>query len=232
MRIRFVTVDADELEESFKKFENGLVKEVAFRTGIVRWRHLPMKLHLFFVPLLISACVPLGGEPDFNDMINGHGLALGCNWYCGCPPVSVKASSWEILNTPSNLHDGDGQTVWIAAQPGTQSIVFEFDLSDSDNDYGVGADWVSIINGDTRSKNAWKDQARAKAVVVHYNGNCIRRLKLADTMEPQRFDLPKMLFVGGKVNEVTFEIVECYPGKKSGKLAMADFYFSGFGQIH
>ena len=185
---------------------------------------------LLLIPLALASCAPRQGHQhhdqgsggEFGDMINGHGLALGCSWYCGAPPVTASESA---------LHDGSGRTVWIAKE-GESAMIFRFDLTESDNVSGIGMDWVSILNGDTRSAKKWKASARAKTLNVSFNGKRVGRVSLKDSMEPQRFDLPKMRFVGQRMNEVVFEIVESYPGADSQRVAMADFYFSGFGEIH
>lgn len=186
---------------------------------------------LLILPFVLMACAPQEGHEhhdqgsgggEFGDMMNGHGLALGCSWYCGSPPVIADDEA---------LHDGSARTVWIAEndQP---VITFRFDLSEAENVSGMGADWVSILNGDTRSKEKWAAHARAKTLVVRFNGKRVGQVRLKDTMEPQRFELPRMLFVGMKMNEISFEVTDSYPGKSSENVAMADFYFSGFGQVH
>ena len=186
--------------------------------------------------IMLAACAPQNPHDGFEDMINSHGLANGCSWYCGCPGVTVKTSSNEGSFVAGHLHDTKAETVWIAGESYQQTITFGFDMTDEEygvgNPHGIGADWVSIINGDARSKRKWKAYARAKTLDLSFNGKRLKRIQLQDTMEPQRFDLPRMLFVGGKVNEISFEVVDTYPGKGSQKVALADFYFSGFGQIH
>ena len=189
-----------------------------------------IKRYLYAIPLMLAACAPQSGHQhhdqgsagEFGDMINGHGLALGCSWYCGAPPVSTTATK---------LHDGSAKTVWIADEK-EAAVTFRFDLTDAENVSGIGMDWVSIINGDTRSGKKWKAHARAKTLKLVFNGKRVGQVHLKDTMEPQRFDLPRMLFVGNRMNEVVFEVVETYPGSDSQRVAMADFYFSGFGNIH
>ncbi len=181
--------------------------------------------------LLLSACAPSGPDDphgEFGDMMNSHGIALGCSWYCGAPPVSVKVSG----DAADQLHDGDAKTVWVADEAGPQMLSFEFNLAEADNESGIGVDWVTIINGDARSEKKWQASARAKTLVVRFNGKRMQQIQLADTMDSQAVDLPRMTFVGKRVNELSFEIVETYPGKSSDKVAMADFYFAGFGKIH
>ena len=197
---------------------------------------LVMNRCYLFASLLMACCAPQGGEPDFADMINSHGLANGCSWYCGCPGVTVQATSTVGSLRAAALHDAKAESIWIAGEAGRQTITFGFDMTHEEygvgNPYGIGVDWVSIINGDARSKRKWKAHARAKTLKLHFNGKLMKQIEFADTMEPQRFDLPKMLFVGAKVNELSFEVIEFYPGSRSQRVAMADFYFSGFGQIH
>lgn len=111
-------------------------------------------------------------------------------------------------------------------------MIFEFNLAEVDNESDIGVDWVTIINGNARSKKKWQISARAKTLVVRFNGKLMGRYELADTIRSQPIDLPRMRFVGKRVNELTFEIVDTYPGQSSDMVSMADFYFAGFGKIH
>jgi len=195
------------------------------------------------VPVWISACAPHGHEPAHDEMFNHHGHAHGCSWYCGAPEVRVKATSTfhdgYLSYSARNLHDANRETVWVEGVYGDgvgETITFQFDESgegrDPGNEAGIGVSYVSIINGYARSKKLWKAYSRVKTLKYSFNGREMGRLELKDTMAPQEFDLPRMLFRGGKVNELTFEIVEIYPGADTVDTAMADFYFQGFGQMN
>lgn len=194
-------------------------------------RQFVKRLVFLGLPQVLSVCAPKGidgAHGEFGNMMNSHGIALGCSWYCGAPPVSVKVGG----DAADELHDGDAGTVWIANKARQQTLIFEFNLAEADNESGIGVDWVTIINGDARSKKEWQASARAKTFVVRFNGKLMGRYELADTMRSQPIELPRMRFAGNRVNELSFEILDTYPGQSSDMLSMADFYFAGFGKIH
>jgi hypothetical protein len=211
-----------------------------------------MKLLRFttaLVPLLLCACSatnprPSREEPHELDYLNyrdDHGNLLGCSWYCGAPPIRVSATSTFrdgiYSYSPANAHDSKKNTVWVEGTEGVgigERLIFAFDMTDrerypADDDYEVGINSVSIINGFTRSDKLWKTNARVKTLKVIFDGKVRGTIGLEDTMEPRWIDLPKLVFSPGRVNEVAFEIVEVYPGSEHEDTALADFFFSGFG---
>lgn len=182
--------------------------------------------------------------PEYALLKDDHGNHLGCSWYCGSPPIRVSASSTLrdgiFSYAPANAHDSKKDTVWVEGAAGQgigERLVFNFDLTDKesypeelvDEDWELGIDYVSIINGFARSEALWNANSRVKTLKLIFRGKDRGSIELKDTMEPQGIELPRMEFVHGQTNELAFEITEVYPGTKHEDTALADFFFSGFG---
>lgn len=183
-------------------------------------------------------------EPEAPLMRDDHGNVVGCSWYCGAPPIEVKATSTYQDGIDSyaaeNAHDRKKGTVWVEGVEGPgigERLIFVFDLTDRERypesyskDYPeLGINQVSIINGLARSKRLWKKNARVKTLKLYFDGRFCGAIELDDTPEPRWVELPRIGFSPGRNHELAFEIAEVYPGSEYEDTALADFFFSGFG---
>ena len=134
-----------------------------------------------------------------------------------------------------NLHDRRKDTVWVegARGPGIgEKVSFDFDFRQrADDNFGVN--WVSVLNGFARSPDLWQANSRVRELRLTFNGEEKGTIQLEDLPDPQTFELPEMTFQPGEINTLTFESVSVYPGTQfPDHTALADFRFSGFGDIH
>jgi hypothetical protein len=200
---------------------------------------------LFALAGLVSCAAP--GRPDPRPAgstavseWNDHEVMAVCGWYCGVPAPKVTATSTLLKgaeHAANDAHDGKKDTAWVEGAEGHgigERIAFGFghEGKSAGKPSGVGISEVSIINGFARSEKLWRAHGRAKTLKVYFNGRYRTTLQLEDTRKPQKFALPRMPFVSGRVNKVEFEIVDVYPGEKYQDTALADFFFGGFGVTH
>ena len=104
--------------------------------------------------------------------------------------------------------------------------------------------WLMIVNGYARNATTWENNSRVKTLRLYVGGNYWCDLHLEDVIKPQEFQLPEHLYIyPGKVGKIipekgafskpidnsgyqgdinkpvyqtdlTFEIIDVYPGKK------------------
>lgn len=162
-------------------------------------------------------------------------LGGGCSFYCGCEIGKQKASSTlkaqgKFNYVPNNAHDLSYYTAWVEGAA----------------DYGVG-EWIEytlpannpritsigVVNGIVRSKKAWEENSRVKALEVLVNGKKHAMLYLKDVYAEQWFDVPTIGYndrehLNGKAPLVIrFRICEVYPGTKYKDTGITEIYFDG-----
>ena len=107
----------------------------------------------------------------------------------------------------SNLLDGDPETAWVEGVYGyghgeVVTVV-------TDRDYI--AQGFAVRNGYCRPGGAWWENARIRKFFISLNGEPVMVAELEDAMDLQFFSFPEHLVIDSD-DEITFEIIEVYPG--------------------
>ncbi|MGE0589564.1 MAG: hypothetical protein AB7O48_13390 [Cyclobacteriaceae bacterium] len=143
---------------------------------------------------------------------------------------SVSASSFlpaqgEHTYVPKNAYDFDIQTAWVEGKEDfgiRESISFHFREFRAEEPLTS----VTIYNGYHRDAKSWEQNSRVKALSVLVNGEPIAMLNLRDTMQGQKFGL-RVAPQGDNPIQITFEIVDVYPGAKWKDTAITQIIFDG-----
>jgi hypothetical protein len=141
--------------------------------------------------------------------------------------INYKANQLSLENCANN-HKG----IKASSSLGKEYIprnILDFDLStawvEGNKDYGIN-EYIelslynsslapdTILNGYHKSKKLWKANSRVKLFKVYINNEACCYLKLKDSMELQKFTLPKYDSNGKEDNIYKFEIKEVYKGSK------------------
>lgn len=73
---------------------------------------------------------------------------------------------------------------------------------------------ICIVNGYAKTRETWKQNGRVKKLLLYVEDRPYAYLELADTIQPQYFELPEddIKVINGGMLEARFEILEVYPG--------------------
>ena len=140
---------------------------------------------------------------------------VGCSWYCGGGPMSVKATSELNSNKgftyiADNIHDFSLRNAWIEGKKSSgigESITFEF----AENNPPVTT--VEIFNGYMKTEKTWQENSRVKKLKLYANNKPIAILNLEDIKSLQRFQIGTHQSKKGNLF-LKFEILDVYKGEK------------------
>ncbi len=162
-------------------------------------------------------------EMGYGPMTQG----VGCSWYCGDGPYKISSSS-ILKDSPNyseqNIHDFDLLTAWVPKSKNGigESISFHFKPKSP----RINA--IVIYNGYLKTKQLYKDNARAKKIKLIIDNKTIAVLELEDTTASQRFEIdPILSTIEGKDLVMTLEIMESYEGEKYTDLVISEINFDG-----
>ena len=118
------------------------------------------------------------GEFMAEDHLSVGGV--GCSWYCGGGPMSIKATSELNPNkgftyTADNIHDFSLRNAWIEGKKSSginETITFEF------NENGPPVTTVEIFNGYMKTEKTWEENGRVKKLKLYVNDKPIAILNV------------------------------------------------------
>lgn len=149
------------------------------------------------------------------------------------PVTNIKATS-RLASQGSNnydeknLYDYNNFTPWVE---GVKGYGIGEKISFTLEDVYAGFTGISIVNGYSKSKAAWKNNSRVKKLKVSYDGTPKYILNLKDQMGGQYFDFGVALNEDGDNLEgtftVTLEILDVYKGDKWDDTAISEVTFGG-----
>ena len=149
------------------------------------------------------------------------------------PVTNIKATSRLASQGKNNydeknLYDYNNYTPWAEGVKGYgigEKITFTL------KDATAAFTGISIVNGYSKSKTAWKNNSRVKKLKLTYNGTPMYVLNLKDQMGGQYFDFGMALNadmdnLDGDFT-VTLEILDVYKGDKWDDTAISEVTFGG-----
>lgn len=168
------------------------------------------------------------GEFMAEDHLSVGGV--GCSWYCGGGPMSIKATSELNPNkgftyTADNIHDFSLRNAWIEGKKSSginETITFEF------NENGPPVTTVEIFNGYMKTEKTWEENGRVKKLKLYVNDKPIAILNLEDIKSLQRFQIGTHQSKKGNLY-LKFEILDVYKGSKYDDTAISELNFDGTG---
>lgn len=163
----------------------------------------------------------------------------GCSWYCGAPKIHVSASSFlseekNINYTAQSAHDGKINTVWCEGVKGQgigEKITFVFDTKKKDV-AELGVTSITIANGHQASQKLFRNNSRAKELLLIVDGNEKAKLELEDKMGLQKFEIPKLNLPRPSKHSISLQILSVYAGDKFEDTCISEISFSGTGNMH
>ena len=149
------------------------------------------------------------------------------------PVTNIKATSRLAPQgnnnyDEKNLYDYNHLTPWVEGVKGygigeKATLTLE--------DVTAGFRGISIVNGYSKSKVAWKNNSRVKKLKVSYDGRPMFILNLKDQMGEQHFDFDNVLNEDDdelvRTFTVTIEILDVYKGDKYDDTAISEVEFLG-----
>ena len=155
---------------------------------------------------------------------------VGCSWYCGGGPMSIKATSELNPNKgftyiADNIHDFSLRNAWIEGKKSSgigESITFEF------IENGPPVTTVEIFNGYMKTEKTWEENGRVKKLKLYANDEAVAILNLEDVKSLQRFQIGTHQKKKGNLY-LKFEILEVYKGLKYDDTAISELNFDGTG---
>lgn len=149
------------------------------------------------------------------------------------PVTNIKATSrlapqGKNNYEEKNLYDYNHLTPWVEGVKGYgigEKATFTLE------DVTAGFRGISIVNGYSKSKVAWKNNSRVKKLKVSYDGRPMFILNLKDQMGEQHFDFDNVLNEDDdelvRTFTVTIEILDVYKGDKYDDTAISEVEFLG-----
>jgi hypothetical protein len=123
------------------------------------------------------------------------------------------------------------------------------------SDDGIGFFELMIVNGYAKNQTVWKNNSRVKILRLYVGGKYWCDLHLKDVVKPQIFRLPKHLLIEPHVSgkkaaipagfeqhesikgavrqtDLSFEIIEVYPGDKYDDTCITGIALNGFSNVY
>lgn len=154
-----------------------------------------------------------------------------CSWYCNNWPENVTASSelpakGKYTYSASNAHDLNHETAWAEGAEGDgigEYLLYNFKGSTNK------ITKIMIMNGYVKSKKAWEENGRVKALKVYYSNKPCAILELEDSRTQQEFEIGALGYADSKKPgwSLKFEIIDVYPGTKYKDTVISELYFDG-----
>lgn len=156
----------------------------------------------------------------------------GCSVWCAVEEYRVTASASSFLTAgengpcgPENAIDGDRGTAWVEGAEGDgvgEYLEITRRYTVADKDYGVDFRTLCVVNGIARSGADRTAGGRVKRLGLYFNGAFTAALDLADTAEPQYFDLSgyHLHADSGAESVFRFTVDSVYPGEENADTAL------------
>ncbi|CAN5763024.1 hypothetical protein BH09VER1_BH09VER1_50880 [soil metagenome] len=188
----------------------------------MNWR---VFLLAFILPQGIWAGLPtikaVVGEPVVQALMGG------CSLRCAFPWETKFVVPGQGAVVTYDLDDSYAASAWIDphAGPGTK-LTMQFpkklpaEYKDNIPFYGF-----DIANGKVKPVEEFKRYARVKRLRMSYNGKAVCEIALADSWKWQHVTFDDIMANQG--DEVTFEILETYPGTAFPNVAITEFLLQG-----
>lgn len=109
----------------------------------------------------------------------------------------------------------------FAKEHSGSSAQAHYDIPESDRYYT--ATGLTILNGDSRTEEAYFSGSRAKDIRITVNGEYFREVTLADSPAPQLISLNYTQYTIAKPLDIAIEVLSVYPGERP------DIYISEIG---
>lgn len=148
----------------------------------------------------------------------------GCSVWCAVTDYRVSAAASSFLAPqgqcsydPQHIFSAERDHAWVegADDDGVgEYIELTKRYSVCDEAYGVDFRELCVVNGYAQTAKKWTANGRVEKLKLYMNGTYVDTFCLADTMEPQYFDLtPYHLHAASGADSVfRFEIASVYPG--------------------
>lgn len=173
----------------------------------------------------------------FETIDNLPGEVLpGCSWYCGGTVHGFDASSQlpdyrSISYGPSEAHDFDVSTAWVEGKDDYgigERLTYVFDMRDAP-EHELGITHLLIANGYKKNKALWEKNSRVKRLRVYFNEKPHCEVELLDVFTFQRVRIGKLMLPQKDILNLSFEILEVYPGDKYKDTAISELLIDGVG---
>jgi len=159
-------------------------------------------------------------------------------WYNGVTVHGFSATSQlpDFRYTsygPSEAHDFDVSTAWIEGAEGQgigERLTYVFDMRDVPKPER-GITHLLIANGYQKTQPLWQEHSRVKRLRVYINEILHCEVELLDVITFQRVRIGKLLLPEKDILNLSFEIMEVYPGDEHQYSAISELIIDGVG-IH
>ena len=156
---------------------------------------------------------------------------VACRWYCMGEAKKVIASSFlksankDKLYQAENIHDFNYKTVWIEGKKGIGEYIEYHFVANSPR-----INKITVVNGYVETKEKYKNNSRAKKILLYVNNKAYAILNLEDTISEQVFSLNLLGKPQSNLDWVLkFEILEVYKGLKHKNVVISEIYFDNSG---
>lgn len=122
------------------------------------------------------------------------------------------------------LGDGDGRTAWASRGKG-EWLEVRFTGKATDARWEAPLRGFRLVNGYTKSREAWKRNSRVRTLRLDWNGAPCYRITLRDTPAVQSVAFPATMVRKG--DRLRLTIVEVYPGTRSKDTCISEIVFDG-----
>lgn len=172
----------------------------------------------------------LAQKKAIDSIEQGYGpitQGVGCSWYCGGGPYKTTASS--VLDkkesySEQNIHDFNLLTAWVPESKNGLNETINFHFKPK----SPRVNEIVIYNGYIKSEKLWRENSRAKEIILLINNKAIGVLHLKDTSAAQKFKIP-LSHTRKESSDIiiTLKIKDFYPGDKYNDLVISEINFDG-----
>jgi len=151
----------------------------------------------------------------------GMGCSLGCAVGWDMKASSTRDPQGKVKYGIENIDDGKLKTTWIPTGNGIgESVSFIFKKKHFKDMKSTTFWGLELINGYTKSKTVWQENARVKRFKIVHNDEPLYEVQLADSMEVQSVNFTPFTIKPGSI--VKLVILETYPGTRYEDVAITE----------
>jgi hypothetical protein len=162
-------------------------------------------------------------EPVLEEMMGGCSLKCAFPWRVEAQPGPTRK-----FVTVRTLNDETAMTAWTADEPasgvGTRIRLSFPKKLPAEMEGATPLYGLDLINGYWKSEELWAQYARLKKARLYYNDKPFNDVVFSDSRHWQRISLPD--FMIHSRDFLTLEVLEIFPGQKSG-LALTEIVLQG-----
>ncbi|MCL2260813.1 MAG: fibrobacter succinogenes major paralogous domain-containing protein [Fibromonadales bacterium] len=136
---------------------------------------------------------------------------------------STLAPQGKTRYDAANLGNGDNSNTWCEGVKG-QGIGERVNAKIT----GFANSHVKslvIVNGFARNQTTWQNNSRIKKLRLHVGDRHLSDFNVSDNIKPQTINLPETLPLSTNKLDLSFEIMEVYPGSKYDDLCVTGISF-------